>query len=389
MRILFLTPFLPDPAASHGGGSYLGALAEGLSERAELGLVHLQHPTAGDRNAGIWSWRGTARYQGTPAGLAHQDCMLWRWRNRPLLAAKYWQPQLCDRIAQARREFQPDVALVELAQMAQYLPALRGLPTVLTDHEAGQPANAHTGLGIAADRRDQRLWQRYIQHYYAQATLLQAVTEQDADSLRQQTGRDVLVRPPTLQMPPIACKPGDAPARALFLGDYRHGPNPIAACRLASEVWPLVHQANPDAELLFAGPNEQSIRHLEQLPGVRVLGFVPDLAELLGQARLVLAPLWSGGGFRVKNATALAHGVPIVTNELGSRGCRAPEPACTVVESHADLAAAAVRYLREPALAAQAGLAARAWASAQYSQQAVAQLQLQRLTELLATTPRS
>ena len=49
MRILLLTPFLPDPEAPHGGGSYLGSLAEGLRTRAELGLVHLHHlgePTA-------------------------------------------------------------------------------------------------------------------------------------------------------------------------------------------------------------------------------------------------------------------------------------------------------------------------------------------------------
>jgi len=383
VRILFLTPFLPNPAASHGGGSYLGSLAEGLQDHAELGLVNLKHAGEGVGSEGTWSWQGNAPYSGVPRGTSHRLRMLWRWRNRPLLASKYWQPELVDRIAAARREFAPDVVLVELAQMAQYLPALRGIPTVLTDHEAGHPANASTGLGAAADRRDTRLWRRYILRHYGQATAIQAVTQADADELALQTGREVFVRPPTLQIPDTACRPGAAPNTALFFGDYRHGPNPEAAKRLATEVWPIVRKTHPDAELLLAGPNETSIRELDKISGVRVIGFVPDLAELLGRVRVVLAPLWSGGGFRVKNATALAHGIPVVTNEIGSRGCLADNPACLVAESADGLAKATMRHFASTEFAATAGIKARTWAQAQYAPAAVAQLQLKRLEQLL------
>ncbi|MGK0153378.1 MAG: hypothetical protein ACI9SE_000322 [Neolewinella sp.] len=383
MRILFLTPFLPDPVASHGGGSYLGALAEGLKDQAELGLVNLRHPSEGAGPDSTWSWQSSVAYDGAPRGVTHQLRMLWRWRNRPLLAAKYWQPELVDRLQVARREFAPDVVLVELAQMAQYLPTLRGVPTVFTDHEAGRPANAHTGLGATADRRDDRMWQRYIQSHYTKATAIQAVTQEDADALAQQTGREVLVRPPTLNIPDSACQPGAAPKAALFLGDYRHGPNPEAARRLATEVWPLVRATHPDAELLLAGPHEAPIRDLDKLPGVRVLGFVPDLAELLGRVRVVLAPLWSGGGFRVKNATALAHGVPVVTNELGSRGCLADDPACLVAESANELAEATMRHLASAEFANAAGVKARHWARAQYAPTEVARLQFERLERLV------
>jgi glycosyltransferase involved in cell wall biosynthesis len=384
VRILFLTPFLPNPEASHGGGSYLGALAAGLREHAELGLVHLRHPDEGPVDPSVWNWQACSDYVGTPRGRGHQSRMLWRWRNRPLLVAKYWQPQLLAHIRRALQEFQPDAVLVELAQMAQYLPSLNGLPCVLTDHEAGRPANSRTGLGAIADRRDARLWRRYVQRRYAQASMLQAVTEEDARSLMEQTGREVLVRPPTLSIPVTACQPAQAPAHALFLGDYRHAPNPTAAIRLATEVWPLVLAAKPDAKLLLAGPHEQAIRHLDQLPGVRVLGFVPDLTKLLGDTRVVLAPLWTGAGFRVKNATALAHGLPIVTNELGSRGCCAPSPACSIAASNEELAQATLQHLRSPEFASAAGDTARTWALRHYAAEAVAQLQMDRLRQLLA-----
>lgn len=385
MRILFLTPFLPDPAASHGGGSYLGALAEGLAAHAELGLVNLQHEDEGLGAETTWSWQANAPYRGSPKGLPHRLRMLWSWRNKPLLAAKYWQPELLRCLQAARSEFRPDVVLVELAQMAQYLPHLRDLPTVFTDHEAGRPANAPTGLGARADRRDDGLWARYIRTHYAQASAVQAVTQEDAQALTAQLGREVHWRPPTLQIPDRPREPAKAAPTALFLGDYRHGPNPEAATRLATKVWPLVRARQPDAELLLAGANEEPIRHLDELPGVRVTGFVPDLVELLDRARVVLAPLWSGSGFRVKNATALAHGLPVVTNELGSRGCRAPDPACLLAETDQQLADQAVRHLASAKFAADAGRLAREWAVSQYAAESVAQRQLQLLERLLAT----
>ena len=383
MRILYLTPFLPEPAASHGGGSYLSALADGMKEQANLGLVHIRHLGETLHPNPTFSWQRSANYRGAPNGPSHQLRMLWRWRNQPLLAAKYWQPDLHQHLLHAIRDFQPDVALVELAQMAQYLPSLSGIPTVFTDHEAGQPANASTGMGRQADRRDNRLWLRYIRKYYRQANLIQALTQEDAAALSEIVDREVLVRPPTLNIPPTACEPGKAPPRALFLGDYRHGPNPDAAKILATEVWPLVRAACPNAELLLAGPNEHLIRELDQLPGVKILGFVPDLMELLGRVRLVLAPLWSGRGFRVKNATALSFGVPVVTNELGSRGCRAPDPACIIAENVQDLAKAALRHLESAEFASAAGELARDWACANYAPVAVARLQLDRAEQLL------
>jgi len=386
VRILFLTPFAPDPVAPHGGGSYLGALAGALAARAELGIVHLQHAQERTPDAAHWQWQRAAPYDGDPGAnnsAQHRLRMLWRWRRRPLLAAKYWQPALIPLLQSAREQFRPDVALVEMAQMAQYLPFLQGTPTVLTDHEAGPPANAGTGLGAAADRRDARLWRRYVREHYARADVLQALTDDDAASLREQTGRDVHVRAPAMLLPDAPVHPGEAPPRALFLGDYRHGPNPEAAAHLARRVLPFIRAAMPDAELWLAGGHEQSIEPLRDLPGVRVLGFVPDLRELLAQVRLVLAPLWSGGGFRVKNATALAHGVPVVSNALGSRGCRAPSPAVTIAEDDEGLAQGALELLRSPELAARGGELARRWARDELSPDSVAEQQLHRIDELL------
>jgi glycosyltransferase involved in cell wall biosynthesis len=390
MRILLLSPFVPDRQAPHGGGIYLATLASALALRAELGLVALSRPADQPQLQAV---PGPYRYLRLLPHLdrpeqrqrpAHRLRMLWHWRRLPLVAAKHWHPELPGLLAEARADFRPDAVFVEMAQMAQYLPFLRGVPTVLTDHEAGCPANTRTGLGRLADRRDCRLWRRYVRHYYPQASLLQTVTAEDAATLQELVARPVVVRAPTFDVPSTPVDPAQAPARALFLGDYSHRPNPEAAAMLARDVLPLLRAADPRTELWLAGPHAEHVQALASCPGVRVLGFVPDLHQLFAQVRLLLAPLWSGGGFRMKSLAALAHGLPVVTNHLGARGCSAPPPARTIVEGPRALADAALELLRSPTAAAAAGRAAFAWARANLTGDAVAATQVERAAQLVA-----
>jgi hypothetical protein len=383
MRLLFLTPFPPDPAAHHGGAAFLGTLSAAMARQAEVGIASLTAAPAA-LVPGVFAWQGQVTVPPRPPGrpLLHQARMLWRWRRLPLVAAKCAAPAMHALLRRAMAEFAPEVVLVEMAQMAQYLPGLADVPTVLTDHEAGCPANTHTGLGSLGDARDARLWGRYVQRFYPLATALQAVTTEDAATLSGLLHREVAVRPPVVAVPADPVRPAAAPRRALFLGDYAHGPNPEAARHLATRVLPLLRAALPDVELWLAGPNPAPIADLARLPGVHVADFVPDLHGLFSAARLLLAPLFSGAGFRVKCLSALAHGLPVVTNALGARGLDAPALARTVVEGDTALAEAALVLLRTPERAGEAGAAAHAWARRHVHPDAVARCELARLERL-------
>ena len=63
--------------------------------------------------------------------------------------------------------------------------------------------------------------------------------------------------------------------------------------------------------------------HLTDLvePGVvEVTGRVKDLEPYYERARLVIAPLRSGGGTRLKILEAMAYGRPVVSTRLGAEG---------------------------------------------------------------------
>jgi GT2 family glycosyltransferase len=64
----------------------------------------------------------------------------------------------------------------------------------------------------------------------------------------------------------------------------------------------------PDEALALAGPN------------VQFLGYVPDLAPLLGSVRAVAVPMLTGAGRKFKTLEAMLAGVPTVSTTVGAEG---------------------------------------------------------------------
>lgn len=105
----------------------------------------------------------------------------------------------------------------------------------------------------------------------------------------------------------------------LFFGHLNYPPNEIGLVRFMHEGWPRLAAARPRARLLVAGKGASArlASILGEQERVVALGFVPDLLALLRQSRLVLVPLWHGGGTRFKVLEALASARPIVGTPQG------------------------------------------------------------------------
>jgi glycosyltransferase involved in cell wall biosynthesis len=108
-------------------------------------------------------------------------------------------------------------------------------------------------------------------------------------------------------------------------------------------------------------------------PQVEVVGFVHDLRPHLASAAAVVVPLRLGGGTRLKIVEAMAMARPIVSTPLGAEGIDAmPERDILIADEPARFAAAVIRLLDDPALAARLGQAGRALAVQRYSWSAAA-----------------
>jgi polysaccharide biosynthesis protein PslH len=164
----------------------------------------------------------------------------------------------------------------------------------------------------------------------------------------------------------------------VWVGSYSYGPNATGLTRFVEESWRSVHSAT-GAELWLIGanpPSEVVARH--GLVGVRVLGFVEDLAPVLARASVGVVPLWSGAGVKIKTLTLMAHGVPTVSTTVGMEGIAGGDPPAAVVADTAEeLADALVRLLSDKPFAEGIGLRGRELVERQYSSAAVGSIMAQ------------
>ena len=107
----------------------------------------------------------------------------------------------------------------------------------------------------------------------------------------------------------------------VFVGGYRHPPNVDAALWMAREIFPLIHARRDDIVLHLIGSDAtDEVLALDELPGVRVHGHVPDLDPYMDGCRIGLAPLRYGAGVKGKVNLSMAHGQPVVATPAAVEG---------------------------------------------------------------------
>ena len=107
----------------------------------------------------------------------------------------------------------------------------------------------------------------------------------------------------------------------MFLGGYRHAPNVDAVLYFVEKVWPKVRRKLPNAEFFIVGSHApHELQKLDGHSGVRVIGYVEELAPVFDRVRLSVAPIRYGAGIKGKVAMSLAFGVPVVATACAAEG---------------------------------------------------------------------
>ena len=100
---------------------------------------------------------------------------------------------------------------------------------------------------------------------------------------------------------------------AAFVGALDYLPNVDAAVWFAREVWPRIRAKFPAAEFHLIGRKPTSeVQALAALPGVKLIGQVPDVRPYLEAATVAVVPLRLARGLQNKVLEALAMGKAVV-----------------------------------------------------------------------------
>ncbi|MDF2180223.1 glycosyltransferase family 4 protein [Aliiglaciecola sp. CAU 1673] len=117
------------------------------------------------------------------------------------------------------------------------------------------------------------------------------------------------------------------------IGNFRHAPNWDAVLYLKESIWPLIRARLPDAQLHIYGaypPPKATLLHNER-QGFLVKGWAENALAVVGNARVLLAPLRFGAGLKGKLIDAALCHTPAVTTTIGAEGLYAELPSGLVV----------------------------------------------------------
>lgn len=327
MKILFLSRWFPFPV-DNGSKIRIHNLLRGLSAVHEVTLLSFYDPDEVSR-AEIDQYPFCSQVQVVPwkpfdVKSRTAKVGLFSMTPRSLLDTHSSEMESLIRDALSKEKY--DVIIASQLTMASYYPVFAGVPAIFEEVE----------LGLYLQQvfsRKNWIWrlrlgltwvklQKYFDHMLNSFTMCTLVSEQEhrifTDHFPEHRHK-VSVFPNGLNVEEYDSVP-KVPGKyqLVFTGSFRYRPNYHAMQWFLREVYPLVLQCMPDTQLVITG--DPAGLPLPPIENVTLAGYVDDIRSLIASCRVSIAPLWSGGGTRLKILEAMALETAVVATSKGAEG---------------------------------------------------------------------
>lgn len=154
-----------------------------------------------------------------------------------------------------------------------------------------------------------------------------------------------------------------------FLGSLDWIPNQEGLLWFIDEVWPKILMVHPDLIFHVAGRNapESIIERLKKENRIIFHGEVDDSQKFLFDYSILIVPILSGSGMRVKIVEGMMLGKVVVTTTMGIEGIDAlNHEQAIIVDTPNDFAKAITELIRQPTLKSSIAEKARNFAMAHF-----------------------
>jgi glycosyltransferase involved in cell wall biosynthesis len=374
VRILILTPRLPWPPID-GGRIAMARLAQSLvragAEVEVLSLNPRKHhaPVAASAVATQSIDIDTARSL-VPALRALRG-------KTPFIIGRFVSSEFREALRAALRRFTPDLVQIESPFLLPYAETVReesGARVVLRSLNVefriweSLAQNERNPLRRFALRRVAASLRRFEVRHLDTPDAIVPISAVDAADFRQLgCTRPMHVVPCGITLSDLGLDVPE-PGRIGFIGSLDFRPNQEAVRWIVDELWPLVIAQTASARLSIAGSSPPDwLRQRAQAQNIDFRGRVDDAGEFMRTMSIMIAPLFAGGGMRIKVLEAMALAKPVVATTLGAGGIDVEhEHDIVIADDVVSFAEAIGRLLREPDTAARIGHAARAAVAERY-----------------------
>ncbi len=266
----------------------------------------------------------------------------------PYNASRFFSESYGARLIEILKHQEFDIIQLEGLYLAHYIPLIRKHSKAL--------------IALRAHNIEHEIWQRTAQqeksflkkHYFKILAkrimkfkkmilntydLLVPITQRDADRFTlfgntrpmhvSPVGYQIANRhpePDKIRFPSVGC-----------LGTLDWFPNQEGLIWFVDQVWPEIKQKRPELPFYIAGRNAPGWleAYLSKKP-VTYLGEIEDAEKFIRETAIMVVPLFSGSGMRVKIIEGMALGKTIVTTSIGAEGIPVQHLENIVVEDTAE-----------------------------------------------------
>ncbi|XVJ69099.1 MAG: glycosyltransferase [Rhizobacter sp.] len=332
MKLLLLSPSPFGAALGQGGATACANALQALAHVHEVVMLCFSAGTTADNAALLEMSKTGCQVSSVPLKVTKFKVLTAKLRSlvtdTPEQAIYFESDAFRGALAAQLSAFKPDGVIVFFPQMAQYLQYCGSVPSAQDVQDAfsvswyRRALTAPRGLRALYARKQWRNWVAYERKHYPRATLCWTLSEQDQYGLNifNPGLRVRSVGIPLAQRTTQRLAVSTHAATVGFIGSFSYPPNHEAMVHFLTHIVPRVNAQSPSVEFVIAGrAPPDSLKELAPA-NVRFVGFVESLPEFYASCSVIVAPLLSGGGVKIKVAEALCFGKAVVTTSVGAEG---------------------------------------------------------------------
>ena len=270
----------------------------------------------------------------------------WVFDKEPSHAARFYNEGYEEELGKLIADFDPQIIRLESIFLATYIPAIRKISkakVVIRLHNIEHQIWERMAAGYNYSLRRYYIknlsgrMRSFEQAAWQQADLLLPISKEDEDMVKSEgiktpmhlTPFGIDVKPNTET---TAGKTGIN--QAYHLGAMDWMPNADGIKWFVEDVWPHVHKAVPQLQFTFAGRGMPPAFVKLQGKGVTNVGEVPDADAFIKDKKILIVPLQSGSGIRIKVLEAMAAGKLVVSTAIGMQGITEAKPCVHYLEAN-------------------------------------------------------
>ena len=325
MRILFLSAWFPYPA-DNGSKLRILNLLSGLSTQHEITLLSFADNPQNAQVNGLQNiCKSVQVLPNKDYNARSSRAILGILGRKPRVLADRFVSESDNVVQKVLSSGSHDLVIASQIYTADYLTGLAGIPAIFDEVEVGFFTDAVQQADNWMHQTRNQLTLFKLQSYFRRL-----LPNFSTSTVVSETEK-ILLQNLVPDYPSIKVIPNGVnltsyqevveqpqPGSLIFSGALTFAPNYHAMQWFAGEVLPLIVQENPDVRLTITG--NHGGKALPDDQRVKLIGYVDDIRPLIASSWISIAPIFSGGGTRLKILEAFGLRTPVIATSKGAEG---------------------------------------------------------------------